>query len=62
MATTADMIDSKQAAALIGITETTLRQWRSAQCDQPVYHKLNGRVRYKPRDIETWIAKHAVSH
>jgi DNA-binding transcriptional MerR regulator len=62
MKTATGLIDSTAAAEMLGITEQTLRSWRSSQRDQPVYHKLNGRVRYKPRDIESWIAKHAVSH
>jgi predicted DNA-binding transcriptional regulator AlpA len=56
------MIDSIEAAALLGIAEPTLRQWRSEQRDQPVYYKTGGRVRYKVRDIESWIARQAVSH
>jgi len=62
MKTATGLIDSTAAAEMLGITEQTLRSWRSSQCDQPVYHKLNGRVWYKPRDVESWIAKQAVSH
>ena len=62
MKTPVGMIDSKAAAEMLGITDQTLRQWRSLQCDQPVYHKLNGRICYRPRDIDAWIANHAVSH
>jgi predicted DNA-binding transcriptional regulator AlpA len=50
----------KEASEFLGVPEGTLAQWRS-QRRGPAFIKLEGRlVRYRVRDLETYIAKCAV--
>lgn len=49
------LLTSKQAAELLGLSEATLRSWRSAG-KGPAYVNLEGRaVRYRACDIDAWI-------
>ena len=45
------MLNETQAAALLGLTPTTLRTWRCRE-KGPCFHKLHGAVRYDPVEIE----------
>lgn len=57
------MIDTNEAAEMIGIKPETLRQWRYEQReDQPVFHKIGRKVAYRKADVERWIARTAVSY
>jgi len=50
------LIDTKTAAPLIGITSSTLENWR-VRGEGPPFHKTPGRtgkVLYDPADIEAW--------
>jgi DNA-binding transcriptional MerR regulator len=50
------LIDTRNAAPLIGITPETLENWRS-RGEGPRFHKTPGRsgkVLYDPADIEAW--------
>jgi predicted DNA-binding transcriptional regulator AlpA len=44
----------KEVAAIYGIAEKTLANWRS-QGKGPAYHKLGGKVRYADSDMEDWV-------
>lgn len=44
-----------EAAAVLGLRESTLRVWRS-QGKGPSYYKVGSAVRYKMDDLEVWIA------
>ena len=51
-----DLIDTKAAAPLIGITPATLENWR-VRGEGPPFHKTPGRtgkVLYDPADIAAW--------
>ena len=50
-------VDANTAAALIGISEKTLRNWRSLG-EGPPYLRAGGpgsRVLYRYKDLEKWI-------
>jgi predicted DNA-binding transcriptional regulator AlpA len=52
------LIDARQAAAMLGISEPTLRGWRASGCDQPPWVKMRGRViKYRPSAIREWIER-----
>jgi excisionase family DNA binding protein len=58
---TAKLLTPKQAAEFLGVPDGTLAQWRS-QRRGPVFIKLEGRlVRYRARDLETYIAERVVA-
>lgn len=51
-----ELIDTKTAAPLIGITPATLENWR-VRGEGPPFHKTPGRtgkVLYDPADIAAW--------
>ena len=48
-----DLLNSKKAAALLGISERTLERLRTAG-DGPQYVKFGMVVRYDPADILAW--------
>jgi DNA-binding transcriptional MerR regulator len=45
---------TKEAAERIGISEQTLFRWRR-ESRGPPYLRVEGRVYYRPKDIDTWI-------
>ena len=53
-----DMLNTAEAAKLLGISAQTLRSWRSGEKKKgPAFCRLDGhRIRYRRDDIETWIA------
>lgn len=54
-----ELIDTKSAAPLIGITPSTLENWR-VRGEGPPFHKMPGRtgkVLYDPEDIAVWREK-----
>ena len=58
-----ELIDAKTAAPLIGITSSTLENWR-VRGEGPSFHKTPGRkgkVLYDPADIEAWHAQRRFS-
>jgi predicted DNA-binding transcriptional regulator AlpA len=52
-----ELVDTKAAAALLGISPTTLEIWRSRQArQQPAYVKVGARsVRYSRAVLAAWI-------
>lgn len=60
---TKGMLNTNEAAEMIGIKSETLRQWRYEQRkNQPVYRKIGRKVVYRLADVERWIASTAVSY
>ena len=54
-----ELLDTKTAAPLIGVTPETLENWR-VRGDGPPFHKTPGRtgkVLYDPADIAAWREK-----
>lgn len=51
-----DLLDEKEAAAVLAVAETTLRNWRALK-QGPRFHKIGGRlVRYLRSDLAAFIA------
>jgi len=49
------LLDTHEAAALLGFTESTLKRWRSKGTG-PAYVKVNGyAVRYRQSALDEWI-------
>ena len=48
------VMSSREAAEMIGVTEGTLMNWRSAG-KGPVFVKYGRRVVYRPKDVERWL-------
>ena len=51
-----DYLDTRKAAARLGIPPSTLERCR-ASCEGPAFHRFGGRVRYLPADLEAWASK-----
>ena len=50
------LIDTRQAAAVLGISPTTLEIWRSTRAkDQPAFVRVGRRVRYERQALAAWI-------
>lgn len=51
-----ERINTKQAAALMGVSHTTLESWRSRNHPhQPEYYCVNGRVVYDKETVERFM-------
>lgn len=50
----APLLNETQAAELLGMTTSTLQQWRYYGYG-PSYVKIGRSVRYRPEDLETFI-------
>jgi len=49
------LLDTHEAAALLGFTESTLKRWRSKGTG-PAYVKVNGyAVRYRQSELDAWL-------
>lgn len=48
-------LSTAEAAAVLGLKESTMRVWRS-QGKGPGYYRVGSAVRYKMDDLEAWIA------
>jgi hypothetical protein len=51
-----DLLNSKRAAALLGVSERTLERLRM-DGEGPVYLKFGLTVRYDPVDLRDWIER-----
>lgn len=47
-------LDEKKAAEILGARALTLTKWRQ-RGRGPVYYKLNGAVRYRLEDLQTYL-------
>ncbi len=48
------LMKAKQVSELLGVPEGTLRYWRNVGLG-PVWHKLEGSVRYAEEDLDAYI-------
>ena len=48
------LLTAKQLSLVLGIPEGTLRYWRNVGLG-PVWHKLEGSIRYDVRDVEVYV-------
>ena len=55
-----DLMTSAELAAVIAVTEGTLRNWRYLG-DGPPYLKIGGRVWYSRSAIDAWLDEQSVS-
>ncbi len=49
------LMKARQVSELLGIPEGTLRYWRNVGLG-PIWHKLEGSIRYAQEDVEAYIA------
>jgi predicted DNA-binding transcriptional regulator AlpA len=54
-----ELLDTKQAAAYLGLAQITLAQWRQMDTGPP-YVKLGRAVRYDVADLAHWIERQKV--
>lgn len=53
------LLTGREVAALVGFSEQTLANWRSAsEPGAPPYVKIGGMVRYRRDALEEWISSH----
>lgn len=50
-----ELLDTRQAAARLGIQPNTLEMWRSAGRYGLPYLKVGRVVRYRARDLDAWL-------
>lgn len=57
------LVDTSEAAKLLGLSPVTLRQWRSHSFHKgPRYYKLSPTlVRYSKSELASWLDQHAVN-
>jgi len=53
---TPHLLKSKEVAEMLSIPEGTLRYWRNVGIG-PVWHKLEGSIRYDVDDVSRYVAK-----
>lgn len=51
------LLTTQQAAELLGLSEQTLRNWRTTGGGPPAV-KVGRNVRYRGRDLERWLDEH----
>ncbi len=57
---TEPLISAQHAAAQLLVTPGTLAKWRVSGSG-PKFIRVNRRIAYDPRDIETWLAARRVN-
>lgn len=56
-----ELLDERQAAALLGLTVPTLQGWRCRKTRDLPYMKLGGgAVRYNPDQIWNWLCRNTI--
>jgi hypothetical protein len=55
-----NLLDTRNAAARIGVSPITLERWRVTG-EGPIYAKLGKAVRYRPSDLDNWVASKLVT-
>jgi excisionase family DNA binding protein len=58
---TIDLLTPDQVAATLGLSHRTLAAWRSSRRNPLPYVKVGSRVRYRPKDVSTWLESHTHS-
>lgn len=59
MKTTKQALNSAEAAEYLGLSEPTLRSWRSRGTGDLKYTKIGGRVVYRRADLDKYIREHS---
>jgi phage terminase Nu1 subunit (DNA packaging protein) len=54
---TSMLVDTKEAAKLIGLAEQTMSLWRS-QGRGPAFLRVGSRIRYHLDDLSNWLGQH----
>lgn len=52
------LLNTAEVAKRCGLAEVTLRKWRMTG-DGPMFIRLGSNVRYRPADVDAYLAKHA---
>jgi hypothetical protein len=55
------LLTAKELAARIGVTEGCLAKWRLEGTSGPKFIRVQRRIMYDPRDIQTWLDARRVS-
>lgn len=50
------LLNERQAAAALGLSHRTLQSWR-VRGGGPEFIKLGSSVRYRPADLDAWLAE-----
>lgn len=50
------LMDSREVAAYLKVSESTLSRWRSARTGPP-FLRLGGIARYRLDDVDRWLAE-----
>lgn len=56
-----DLVNDKEAAKILGVSENTLAVWRSAKRYGLRFYKVGGRVRYRVSDLVAWLESRSCS-
>lgn len=56
------LLSTKQAAELLGVSPRTLERWRCYRSDGPPYRALGTRCLYHPADLEAWLESRRRRH
>lgn len=57
---TTDLLGVEEAAAILGTTPATLRNWRY-RGEGPISFKVGRLVRYRPEELERWLRARELS-
>ena len=53
--------NEQKAAFYLGVSESTLRNWRCQRRYGLPYYKVGGKVRYKRKNLDEWYESRAVN-
>ncbi len=59
METKENLITPEQAANHLSVSVRTLAKWRSTGANNVPYSKIGRCIRYRPSDLDAYIAKHS---
>ncbi|MGV0796181.1 helix-turn-helix domain-containing protein [Mycolicibacterium elephantis] len=59
--TDSEILNTAQVSAWLGVPPGTLRNWRSRNIGPACFKLLGGRVVYRRRAVEAWLATQEVS-
>jgi len=57
---TEKMLTRQEAAKILGIKPNTFNLWRSQGKPHPIYYKINGVVRFKESDLNSFIESNRI--
>lgn len=50
------LLNERDVARITGMSLASVRRWRILQTHGPKYLKIGAAVRYRPEDMEAWLA------